>query len=57
MGKNSMPRDDDKADSPIKWLEYATADLTMASITLPRGARYEIYRDRASLLTFSQSRK
>jgi len=34
-----MPHDEEKADSPLKWLSYAAADLTMASIPLPSGAR------------------
>jgi len=34
-----MPHD--KEDSSEKWLAYAASDLTMASIPLPEGARYE----------------
>ena len=36
-----MPHENEKADSSATWLAYAAADLTMASIPLPEGARYE----------------
>lgn len=36
-----MPYDNEKADSPGKWLAHAEADIAMASIPLPSGARYE----------------
>jgi len=36
-----MPRSSDGADEAAKWLEDARADLAIARIPLPRGAKYE----------------
>jgi HEPN domain-containing protein len=37
-----MPRNQPNTASPEKWMEYARADLAMASIDLPIHATYEI---------------
>jgi len=36
-----MPHNNGKEDSAEKWLDFAASDLTMASLSLPHGARYE----------------
>lgn len=36
-----MPPDAQDANSPLRWLEDARADLALASIPLPEGVQYE----------------
>lgn len=35
MEESSMPPDDSRADSPMRWLENAHADLSLAHVALP----------------------
>ena len=36
-----MQPSSDRADTPLRWLQNARADLSLASIPLPRGVTYE----------------
>lgn len=36
-----MPPSSDRADTPLRWLQNARADLALARIPLPRGVTYE----------------
>lgn len=36
-----MPPSSERADTPLRWLQNAQADLALARIPLPRGVTYE----------------